>query len=61
MKSIDIKLVSGKWYFNSRLYKDLSGIEKDFVDKMLIEVKIEAFKPERTANNNLKNYNHKFR
>lgn len=61
MRNIEIRLIDGKWHFNGVLYNQLFGIEKDFVDKMLGEVKIDRIALERKPNTSLKNHNYDFK
>lgn len=60
MQSLNIQNIGGKWYFNGRLYRELSGKEKAYVDLLLNEVRIENINSERKANPSLKNYNYEF-
>lgn len=39
MYKIEIELKDGKWLINNKPYQQLQGIEKDFFDKFLIEMK----------------------
>ena len=60
MNSMIIQKIEAVWYFNGKLYKDLYGIEKQFVDQMLSEVKIEQLSLVRTPNDSLKRHNYQF-
>lgn len=39
MYKIEIQLKDGKWLINGKPYQQLQGIEKEFFDKFLVEMK----------------------
>lgn len=60
MTSMITQRINGRWHFNGRLYKDIHGKEKQFVDELLNEVDVERISIVRTPNDALKRHNYQF-